>query len=338
MSRIHDALRRAAQEKGKPRLPVEDPEEGKGAPKVSAPATGPPPKSEPTLPASSSSPRLAGKPATSGSAAALAAASAVASVAPPPAVKLAVVARPPGPLLLESCRRPLWLGDSPKLLFLGSAGHTLATEQLRNLRARLAEMRTRRTLRTIAISSPLPAEGKTFVAGNLAHALARQHDRRILLVDADLRGSTDNLVCAPGTGGLHSLLGAPGDPGLSEYLSGSATEEQILQRGPQENLFFIPAGHHAPDRTTLLCRGKLEHLLSRLSPLFDWILLDTPAVADSEEGKAAAPDARQIAGACDGVLLVIHAGATSRNAAQSAARAFPRDRLLGVVLNHPAMS
>jgi capsular exopolysaccharide synthesis family protein len=225
--------------------------------------------------------------------------------------------------LLETCRRPLWLGDATKLLFLGSAGHTPATEQFRHLRSRLSEIGSRRTLRSVVISSPLPSEGKTFLAANLAHAFARQHDRKILLVDADLRHSR-----------LHALLGAPAEPGLSEYLRGTASDEQILQRGPQENLFFVPAGKAASNPGELIAGGNLKKLLGRLAPLFDWILLDTPSVVDSEGRKVAAVhDAGLVAAVCDAVLLVIHAGATPRDAAQIAAREFPGDRLLGVVLN-----
>jgi capsular exopolysaccharide synthesis family protein len=221
--------------------------------------------------------------------------------------------------LLEICRRPLWHGDSSELLFLGGARRTIATEQLRNLRSQLTEMRTRRTLKSVVISSSSPSEGKTFVAANLAYAFARQHDRRILLLDADLRRSR-----------LPTLLGAPAEPGLNEYLRGAATEEQILQRSPQENLFFIPGGKPAANPGDLLAGGKLKKLLEQLTPLFDWILVDTPAGGEI-------PDARLVADCCDGVLLVIQTGVTPRKAAQLAAREFPRDRLLGVVLNQAAV-
>jgi len=305
MSRIRDALRRAEQEKGRGR--------SSPAPDVATvPATSPPA----AVPAPV-------KPAATGSASAIAAASTVAGHAP--------AARPAGSVsvatLLDSCRRPLWLGDSAKLLLLGSSANTVATEQLRSLRARLTEMRSRRALKTVAISSALDSEGKTFLAANLAHAFARQHDRKILLVDADLRRP-----------GLHSLLGAPAEPGLSEYFRGAATEEQILQRGPQENLFFIPGGRPAVHPGDLLAGGKLKKLLERLTALFDWILVDAPAAAEQDAGKAESQVAPLIASGCDGVLLVIEAGGTPRKAAQRAAREFPKDRLLGVVLNRAAVS
>ena len=326
MSRIHEALRRAEQEKGKSRSPVADPDSEKAAPVARAPATSPAPA--PAAEPAAAPPSAKQSPA--GAAAVLAAASA--AVAPAQAAPLPPAAqRPPGLALLDSCRRPLWLGDASKLLFLGGTGPTFATEQLRNLRARLWEMRTRRSLKSVVISSPMPCDGKTFLTANLAHAFARQHDRRILLVDADLRGGAALRGSAPEAAGppggaLHTVLGAPGDPGLSEYLLGRSGEDQILQRGPQENLFFIPGGKPAPNPGDLLSSGKLKKLLDRLAPLFDWILVDTPPTN-------VFADARLIADGCDGVLLVIHAGATPRDAARSAAREFPADRLLGVVIN-----
>ena len=339
MSRIHEALRRAEQEKGKARSPVADPDTGsvadadadKAAPAARAPAVAPA-----TAPAAE--PAAATPPARqspSGGAAVLAAASAAVAPAQTAAAQTAAQ-RPPGLALLDSCRRPLWLGDASKLLFLGGTDPTFATEQLRNLRARLWELRTRRSLKSLVISSPMPSEGKTFLAANLAHALARQHDRRILLVDADLRGGTSIAGSRPEAAGsrggaLHTVLGAPGDPGLSEYLLGRAGEEQILQRSPQENLFFIPGGKPAPNPGDLLSSAKLKKLLDRLAPLFDWILLDTPPTNMFA-------DARLIANGCDGILLVIQAGATSRDAARSAAREFPADRLLGVVINRVAVA
>ena len=293
MSRIRDALRRAEQEKG--RVPPAPP----GAVET------------PTAPEFSAEPA---RPTPSGISAAIAAASA-ATVSVPP------VAPRPGPQpslagLLESCRRPLWLGDAAQLLIPGAPGNSTAVEQLRSLRSQLCEMRARRPLKIVMITSPLAAEGKTFLTANLAHAFARQHDQHILLVDGNLRHS-----------GLHQVLGAPAGPGLNEFLRGTATEEQILQRGPQEGLYFIPAGNAAPPAGDLSSGGRVKKLLERIAPLFDWILVDTPPAA-------AGADARLFASYCDGILLVIRSGATPREAAQSAVREFPKERLLGVVLNH----
>ena len=301
MSRIHEALKRAEREKG--RLPAPVPQ----VTPVAEPVREPVREVDP-IPAPDS---------VAAPAAVAPAASAAATVAPavpivPPRVDL--------PSLLASCRRPHWNEDKSRLFFLNSKGPTFATEQLRALRSRLYQMRERKALKTVLVTSTLPAEGKTFLCANLAHALARQQERRILLVDCDLR--------APG---LHEILGAPREPGLISFLRGEATAEQILQRGPQENVFLIPAGpipagKTKADAAALLAGGKLKGLLGQLAPLFDWILLDTPAAG-------AVPDALALADCCDGILFVVQEGKTPYDAAQSVTHELDQRRLLGVVLN-----
>src|ERR1700677_1587408 len=86
-----------------------------------------------------------------------------------------------------------------------------AVEQFRSLRSRLYQDRYETPLKTILVSSGIPSEGKSFIAANLAMSLARNTVNNILLIDADLRRPA-----------LHSMLGAPGTPGLAEYLAGAA--------------------------------------------------------------------------------------------------------------------
>ena len=88
-------------------------------------------------------------------------------------------------------------------------------EEFRTLRARLFQIRAKRPLKTILVSSALPNEGKSFVSGNLAQVFARQSGGRTLLIDCDLRKPQ-----------LHEMLGAPYDPGLSEYFKARATNSR----------------------------------------------------------------------------------------------------------------
>ena len=297
MSRIHEALKRAEREKGGPR-----PQDAAAEPAPSAAAAAAPAAAVQPAPA-------AAAPAARSFAAAVAAVTPQALPVAPPRVTA------PVPALLESCRSTNWQGDTSKLFFLSRRHNTFATEQLRMLRTRLCLARERRPLKTVLVTSALPAEGKTFVCANLAYALARQPGHRVLLLDCDLRSP-----------GLHTLLGAPGEPGLTAYLRGAATAEQILQRGTQENLFLIPGGHAAANPSELLAGGKFKSLVEQLMPLFDWILLDTPAA-----GPAA--DTVRIAGWCDGTLLVVEGGKTKYDTVQQVTADLPAKRLLGVVLN-----
>src|ERR1019366_6726149 len=92
-------------------------------------------------------------------------------------------------------------------------------EQFRSLRSRMQEFRDLNTLKSILVSSGLPQEGKSFVAINLAISFARHKAGRVLLIDGDMRRSTQ-----------HKLLGAPQGPGLTEYLAGKATIVEVMQR------------------------------------------------------------------------------------------------------------
>jgi len=218
--------------------------------------------------------------------------------------------------VLESrCSKPQWKPNPRTALVFGSQNHAVGMEEFRTLRSRLYLIREKQLLRTLLIISALPLEGKTFVSANLAQVLVRQRERRVLLIDADLRRSQ-----------LHSALGAPVTPGLSEYLQGGADELSIVQRGPQGNLFFIPAGDAVANPAELIANGRLGNLIQRLTPIFDWIILDSPPAIPVS-------DASLLAELCDGLLLVIRADATPYDLARKVGEEFRAKRLLGVVLN-----
>jgi capsular exopolysaccharide synthesis family protein len=219
-------------------------------------------------------------------------------------------------------RRFKWNPNPKTMLFFGQEAYAPGTEEFRTLRTRLYGMRGFQPLRTLLIASASPQEGKSFIAANLAQILVKQPDRRVLLIDGDLRWSR-----------LHVSLGTSSTPGLSDYLQGKANELSIMQRGPLENLFFIAGGKHAPDPAELIASGRLEDLLLRLSPLFDWVIIDSPPVM-------AVSDPRMMADMCDGVLLVVRAGWGSYELVQKARQQFNDKHMLGVVLNciEPRMS
>jgi len=218
--------------------------------------------------------------------------------------------------LAKRCAQSTWSPDaSHKLLSHNGSLYTPGREEFRTLRSRLNLTRERLQLHKILVTSPLPEEGKTFVAANLAQALLWQHKRQILLIDGDMR-----------TPSLHIALGAPAEPGLSDYLKGDADEFAVIKRGSENNLFFIPAGKPSPNANELIGNGSLELLLDRLTPAFDWIIVDSPPVI-------LLSDARLMGELCDGVLMVVRAGSTPCDLAQMAYDEFRDQRFLGVVLN-----
>jgi protein-tyrosine kinase len=216
---------------------------------------------------------------------------------------------------LARIRQTHWNPDPTTMLFFGNEEHGSGMEEFRTLRSRLYQVREKQSLSKLLISSALPKEGKSFTAANLAQVIVRQHGRRALLIDADLRNPQ-----------LQNLLGAESGPGVTEYLAGEIDEFSIIQRGPMDNLFFIPSGRHCSNPAELLANGRMKALLDRLQPMVDWIIIDSaPAVPIS--------DAAQLANDCDGVLLVVRSNNTPIDAARRARREFAERNVVGVVLN-----
>lgn len=218
--------------------------------------------------------------------------------------------------LLARCPQSEWRPDPQSMLFMNGNDNAMGMEQYRTLRSRLYHMREKMTLKTLLVASALPNEGKSFTAANLTQILARQRGRRVLLIDADLRGPR-----------LHLMLGTVPGPGLSEYLQGKNDEFSIMQRGQMENLFFIPGGTGNEDPAELVGNGRLKLLLQRVEPLFEWIIVDSPPAA------IGVSDASVLAKACDGVLMVVRSNVTPADAARKARLEFADQALVGVVLN-----
>lgn len=229
------------------------------------------------------------------------------------------VVQPEAPLtiemLLSRCPQRRWKPDSSIMLFANPDEDSAGKEVFRTLRTRLYQVRAVQPLRTVLVTSALPGEGKTFVTSNLAQSLVRQRERRTVIIDADLRLSA-----------LHVPLGAESGPGLSDYLLGEKDEFSVMQRGTDENLFLIPGGKATANPTELLANGRFERLLQRLSPVFDWILIDSPPTIPVS-------DSSILAKYSDGVLMVVRAGNTPYDLAQRACEAFHDRPLLGAVLN-----
>lgn len=217
--------------------------------------------------------------------------------------------------LLARCPQMEWKPDPDAMLFMNGDDNAKGTEEYRTLRSRLYHLREKMPLKKLLVTSALPKEGKSFTSSNLAQVMVRQHGRRVLLIDADLRGPR-----------LHLMLGTTPGPGLSDYLQGRSDEFSIIQRGPTENLFFTPSGTTLEDPAELVGNGRLKILLQRLEPLFDWIIIDSPPAVPVS-------DASVLAKVCDGVLMVVRSNSTPADLARKACQEFPEKSLVGIVLN-----
>lgn len=194
-------------------------------------------------------------------------------------------------------------------------GKDPVSESYRALRTAVRFINPDSTLRTIAVTSPGEAEGKTTTAVNLAVALAESGER-VLLVDADLRRA-----------GLARALGIEGAVGLSNAIVGDVAVDDALQdwRGL---LTVLPAGTLPPNPSELLGSFAMGELLEKLEARYDVIVLDAPPALP-------VTDAVVLATLVDGLVLVVRSAQTTRPAVAELRRRLETvgAPVLGCVLN-----
>jgi polysaccharide biosynthesis transport protein len=195
------------------------------------------------------------------------------------------------------------------------------TEAVSRLAVNLSYLPIDSRPRVLLVTSALPGDGKTTVTTNLALALAHA-GRRVLLIDADLRG-----------GRIAAALALGVAPGLSEVLSGSvqaAHAAQIFRRLAEGAgvLHVITAGGPTTAPARLLASTRSAELISWARENYDIVLLDTPPVTSIADATVLAP-------LSDGVMLVARSGTTVRDAIEFAVEQLHivRAPVLGGVLN-----
>jgi capsular exopolysaccharide synthesis family protein len=230
---------------------------------------------------------------------------------PPPVPSLAGVASQAAPVTEPRAAT----ATLHPLLVAAINPHSPGAEQYRTLRSRISHREETMSIRTLVVTSPGPGDGKSITVANLALTMAQEFQRRVVLVDADFRGST-----------IHSLFGLQATPGLAELLSGEATLDDVMVQLPDYRLTIIPAGQTPQFPTELLSSTVMRRVVDTLRSRFDKVLFDMPAVMPLADVATFAPLA-------DGVLMVVRAGVTQRPALNEAINAFDEEKVLGLVLN-----
>jgi capsular exopolysaccharide synthesis family protein len=228
----------------------------------------------------------------------------------PSAPEQAVVATAP----LESVRSMQLRLTAPSPLLPFERGQRWPSEQYRILRTKISHHPKQPHL--IVVSSPAPGDGKSVSAINTAGALSLKSEGQVLLIDADLRRSA-----------IHSQLGLPESPGLTDVLRGACKLEAALihvQEFP--NLFVLPAGPPVDNPAELLDSSVWQSLAARIRSLFRYAVLDSPPVT-------AVADYELIQAVSDGVILVVRPDHTNRLLCQKALETVPKAKLLGVLMN-----
>lgn len=188
-------------------------------------------------------------------------------------------------------------------------------EAFRALRTNVQFSKADGELRTIMVTSPAPAEGKSTVLANIAVSMA-QADKKVLILDCDLRKPVQ-----------HHAFRLAGK-GLTNALAEGIPVDSLIQETDIKNLQVVTSGPIPPNPSELLGTRQMQEILNSLKEHCDILLIDAPPVI-------AVTDASVLASRADGVILVVNAGTTRPEMLQRAKELLTKAHgdILGVVLN-----
>jgi capsular exopolysaccharide synthesis family protein len=193
---------------------------------------------------------------------------------------------------------------------------SVAAECCRSIRTNILFMSPDHPIRTMVITSPSPQEGKTTTAINLAVTMA-EAGGRVLLIDTDMRRPR-----------LHRSFGVPNQVGISAVIVGKASLEEAIKRTDVPHLDVLTCGPVPPNPSELLHTERFALVLAECGKLYDRVILDSPPTS-------AVTDPAVLGNLTDGVVLIVKAGETTREAAMHARRQLnsAKARMIGVVVN-----
>ena len=172
-------------------------------------------------------------------------------------------------------------------------------------------------VKTVLLTSSNISEGKTTISVGLAFSLAEM-GKKVLLLDTDLRNSSIARRFSAGHGSV----------GLSQYLSGQATLEEVLLHTSQKGLDIIFAGQFPPNPVELLGSSSMKKLLAAMREEYDYVLLDSAPLG-------LVVDSAVTAAFCDGAIIILAAGQTRARLALEVKEQLERSgcHILGTILN-----
>ena len=191
------------------------------------------------------------------------------------------------------------------------------SEQYRTVRTNLQfAVAGDQPLRSMAVVSSGPGEGKSTSSANLAVVFA-QAGRRVLLVDADMSKAT-----------VHKTFGLSNEVGLSNLVSGQQSASSVIQPSGVDNLSVMTAGPTPPNPAELLNSHRMNVVIEELYQMFDLIVFDLPPVMTVADGLI-------MASKTDGTVVVIREGVTRKDSIIEAKNRLiqAKARILGVIYN-----
>ena len=187
-------------------------------------------------------------------------------------------------------------------------------EQYRRLAAILHDAQATHRTQVVMVASAVAGEGKTLTAANIALTLSNSYQKRVLVIDADLRRPT-----------MHKVFRIETSSGLTDGLD-PAFSKPIVVRQITPRLALLPAGRPITDPMAGLTSPRVGQLIGEAREVFDWIIVDTPPLV-------LLPDATLLTALVDAAVLVVKAESTPHAMVKRAMDNIGRSRLLGVVLN-----
>jgi capsular exopolysaccharide synthesis family protein len=199
---------------------------------------------------------------------------------------------------------------------------TPLADAVRNLQMSVLFSNPGYEIKCLSVSSSLPSEGKTLLAVSFASVLCTGDDRRVIIVDLDLRKPR-----------IHNVFGVPGTtPGLSNILNGNGDQKklsEVIHSHTIPGLYYVTAGPVPPDSVSLLHSMKFKDLVSELRETFDYIIFDCPPILGF-------PDTPIVSRYTDGLILVARQGYVGKNEIAEAidqVSSVDGANVLGVVFN-----
>jgi exopolysaccharide/PEP-CTERM locus tyrosine autokinase len=190
-------------------------------------------------------------------------------------------------------------------------------EQFRMLRTNLLFPASGKPPRSIMVTSAVPAEGKSFVAANLAISIAQSIQEHVLLIDCDIRLPR-----------IHKQFGFGDVPGLSECLSNGTPLSSFILKTKVDKLSIVPGGKSPHNPSELLSSQQMSTLLKETRNRYSdrYIVIDSPPPKLTAETNAIS---RQV----DGIVLVVQHGSTPRQMVSDLIEKMGKEKILGVILN-----
>lgn len=194
---------------------------------------------------------------------------------------------------------------------------SIIAEEFRKIRTNIQYSNLDKNIITIAITSTTKNEGKTTVTTNLAVNFSRIENKKVLIIDCDLRNPS-----------VYKEFGISNSNGLTDLLIEDKNISDYIKSTDIDNLDILTAGPVPPNPSEMLASNKMRKLIESISDEYDYVFLDTPPIG-------MVTDAGILASFIDGTVIVVRSEFIDMKDLQDTKKKLVsvNANILGVVLN-----